>query len=261
MCKNIRERKYNYYDIKVVNNLNGSTENISMLNKEKVDKSNYKQMLEVYRDIKEQYKNENVTIDFMGVANDSTIKVMWNKEYNLCNKKETIFDLCNELNEIVQKFKTNKEESQDLQGVYTKKEDIELHKLDNLKKKNEYELTEQERNNLLKIAINLQAIRSDRRCNKNEQQLIGSLININAWSKLFALNNIIQEKKNKFVKKDNKIKQAYLQNKIDNSKMYKEICYKDFKDRMQIMQKLQKQFKKITYDEKRRVCIGYNTIY
>lgn len=261
MCTKSKERKYNYYDIKVVSNLDGSTENISMLNEEKVDKSNYKQMLEVYREIKEQYKNENVTIDFMGVADDSTIKVMWNKEYNLCNKKETIFDICDELNEVVQKFKTNKEESQNLLGAYNKKEDIELHKLDNLEKKNEYELTKQERNNLLKIAINLQAIRSDRRCNKNEQQLIGSLININAWSKLFSLNNIIQQKKDKFIKKNNKIKQAYLQNKIDNHKMYKEVCYKDFKDRIQIMQKLQKQFKKVKYDEKRRVCIGYNTIY
>lgn len=261
MCKNSKERKYQYYDIKVVNNLDGSTENINLLNEDKVDKSNYKKMLKVYREIKEQYKNENVTIDFMGVANDSTMNVMYKKEYNIYGKEETIFDLCDDLNDVIQKFKIVKEQSQDLQGTYDKKQDKELHRLDHLKKKNEYELTNEEKNNLLKIAINIQAIRNDRRINKNEQTLICSLMEVGTWDKLFSLNDMIQGKKNKFISKNNKIEQAYLQNKIDESKMYKEIPYKDFKDRMQVMKKLQKQFKKIKYDEKRHVCIGYNTIY
>lgn len=261
MCTKSKERKYQYYDIKVISNLDGSTENISMLNEEKVDKSNYKQMLEVYRDIKEQYKNENVTIDFMGVADDSTIKVMWNKEYSLYNKKETIFDICDELNEVVQKFRINKEESQNLQGAYDKKEDKQLHKLDHLKKKNEYELTEKEKSDLLKLVINLQAIRADRRDNKNEQGLICSLNDVDALTKLFSLNDIIQNKKNKLIAKNNNFKQAYQDNKVDESKMYKEVYYKNHKDRIGIMKELQKQFKKITYDEKKHVCIGYNTIY
>lgn len=261
MCKNSKERKYQYYDIKVVNNLNGSTENINLLNEDKVDKSNYKKMLEVYRGIKEQYKDQDVTIDFMGVTDDSTMNVMYKKEYSIYGKKETIFDLCNDLDDIIQKFKIVKEQSQDLQGTYDKKQDKELHRLDHLKKKNEYELTDKERNNLLKIAINIQAIRSDRRDNKNEQELICSLTDVGIWGKLFPLNDMMQEKKNKFVSKNNKIKQAYLQNKIDESKMYKEIPYKDFKDRMQIMKKLGKQFKKVNYDEKRHMCMGYNKIY
>lgn len=263
MCKKSEERKFNHYDIKIVNNLNRTTEDISLLNEEKVDKSNYKQMLEVYREIKEQYKDQDVTIDFCGVADDSSMKVMWNKQYKPYDERESIFELCNELNTIVQKFKIIKMDSQDLQGVYDKKEDKELHNLDSLKKKNKYELTEKEKDDLLRIAINLQAIRSDRRYNKYELNLVKSLVDVKAWTKLFSLNDLIQEKKNKFTVKNENNKQLYSGNKIDKSKMYKEIHYKDFKDRIRIMKELKEKdhFEKITYDDRKCICIGYNKIY
>lgn len=134
-----------------------------------MDKSNYRQMLEVYRAIKEQYKNDNVTIDFYGVDDKSTMKILYEKKLGKSDNtdievetSENVIDLCKQLNDICKKFNNKQEQINNQRAIFDKHQDLLLHKLENLKRKNIYELNDQEKENILQIAINIQDIRLQR---------------------------------------------------------------------------------------------------
>jgi hypothetical protein len=73
------KRKFNEYLI-LVTFQNGNTEEIEYTTnfKNKVDKRNYKDMLSVYTEVKEQYSNKNCTIDFLGI-NENEKMVIFSK--------------------------------------------------------------------------------------------------------------------------------------------------------------------------------------
>ena len=262
MCTKSKERKYNYYDIKVINNLDGSIENINMLNEEKVDKSNYKQMLEVYRDIKEQYKDEDVTIDFCGVANDSSIKVLYKKELNTYNCKNNIYNLINQLNEIVNKIIKRNKYLLSLKSIYDSKEQRELHKIEDIEKKNIYEMSKQDIEKRLQIFNNIQSNRVDRRCAKEEENVLKCIKGRGTLTSLININKDIQKSKGIIFQKNLNTKNKCHANPEEMAeKLYKEVHYKDFKDRIRIMKELQKNFSKVIYDKDRKLCIGRNSIY
>lgn len=258
MCK---ERKYQYYDIKVTNNINNSIESISLLNKEDVDKSNYRQMLDIYRNIKEQYKNDNVTIDFYGIDDNSTMKILYEKKFNTddIGDIETSIDLCNQLNELCDKINKRGKQLSNIQAICDKKEDRLLHKLENLERKNMYELTEDEKNNIIQLALDIQSIRIKRRDVKNEQRIHGGFKHKNLINNLLEINNKIHISciaRNDYI---NRIKQK-CKTKLNNvrSMECREVPYKNFKERINIMKDMQKKFDQVRYDEDKKIVFCYN---
>jgi hypothetical protein len=249
----------------VINNINNSVESISLLNKEEVDKSNYKQMLDVYRIIKEQYKNDNVTIDFYGVDDKSTMKILYEKELGKNNNtdikvetSENVIDLCKQLNDICEKFNNKQEQITNQRAIFDKHQDLLLHKLENLKKKNIYELNDQEKENILQIAINIQDIRLQRRETKDEQRVLQSMKDKKFINKLNQLNKQMNVFCSNKFDQLNQVKQHCRQGKINKSMEYKEIPYKDFKERINIMKQMQQRFEQVRYDENKKIVFCYN---
>ena len=262
MCKNTRERKYQYYDIKVINNLDGSTENINLLNEDKVDKSNYKKMLEVYREIKEQYKDENVTIDFCGVADDSTMNVMYKKELNIYNDKNNIYNLIDRLNDTVNNIIDRNKYLLGLEGIYASKEQKELHKIEDMKKKNIYEMSQEDIDERLQIFNNIQCNRVDRRYAKEEGNVLKSIKGRGTLTSLININRDIQKSKEIISQKNLNTKiECHANPEKMAERLYKEVPYKDFKDRIKIMKELQKKYSKVVYDKEKKICIGRNNVY
>ncbi len=75
MCKEYK-RKYESYSIKITY-LNGDTEDI---NYKGINTSSYKDMLKLYKDVKEEYKNESVTINFVGKTENGELRILFQKE-------------------------------------------------------------------------------------------------------------------------------------------------------------------------------------
>ena len=263
MCK---VRKYEYYDIKVTNIENSSIEKISILNDEKVDKANYKQMLEVYRGIKEDYKNQNVIIDFYGVSNDSTMNILYEKRFDIIsnsnelNADDNMISLCEQLNYVCDKINNKQKQISNQKAIYDKRQDILLHQLENLQRKNLYELNEQEKENMLKIAIDIQDIRNQRREVKNESSVFDSLRSRGLITKINNLNNQIHKICFSKIEQLNDTMKKCKQGNEKKLNKYEEIPYKDFKDRIRIMKEMQNKFDAVRYDESKKVVFCYDKL-
>lgn len=255
-----RERKYQYYEIKVINNIDLSEENITIMDKEKIDKSNWKQMLEKYREIKEEYKGQYVTIKFLGVSNNSTVKIIHEKVYS--QKIDTLSDLINHLDVLINQFKNRNKHLSEMQGVYDSKQQSLLHYIGAMHGKDIYEMTDKDKIDRLIVFNELQANYFDRRENKNEINLLKSIKDKGLLVSLINVNRALNETKEKIylsnIKKFKESKKEPLNNK---NKFIKEIPYKNFKDRIKIMKELEQKYEKITYDENKKICIGRNTVY
>lgn len=105
------KRKFNQYLIQIAHH-DGTTENIEYSSRLKqVDKSSYSDMLKVYRETKDEYSDVNCTIDFLGINDKEQVVIF--KKYNEIedteNNGDTIFDLADELQQLLNKIFTRKE--------------------------------------------------------------------------------------------------------------------------------------------------------
>lgn len=262
MCKKSHERKYLYYDIKIINNLDNSIENINIYNKKKINKSDYKEMLDAYRNIKNRYKDQNVTIDFCGISDDSTITVMWKKELNIYNNRNNIYNLLEQLNLVVKQIINRNEYVFTSQGIYDSKEQKELHKIEDMERKNKYEMSQEDIDKRLEIFNNIQSNRIDRRYIKEEKNVLKAIKGRGMLTSLININRDIQKSKVIINKKnfDTRVKCHTNPEKMAEN-LYKEIPYENFEDRNKIMKELQRKYKNVIYDKERKICIGRNKIY
>ena len=262
MCKNNKKRKYLYYDIKVIDNLDGSIENISISNKKKVDKSDYGDMLDAYNDIKNRYKDQNVTINFYGISDNSSVTVMWRKKLNTYNDKDNIYNLIDQLNETVNKIVGRNKYLSGLRSVYDSKEQKELHKIEAIENKNIYEMSKQDIEKRLQIFNNIQSNRVDRRCAKEEENVLKCIKGRGTLTSLMNINRDIQKSKEIIFQKNLDTRNKCQSNPEEMAeRLYKEVRYRDFEDRKRIMKELQKKYKKVVYDKEKKICIGKNTVY
>lgn len=259
MCK---KRKYQYYDIKVTNIEDNSVEKIDILNNANVDKTDYNLMLDKYSDIKKRYKNKNVVIDFYGISENTTMKIIYEKKFIQDNNTENIYDICDNLSNnilnFVSKFNKLGQINYNLVDAYNKKENLVLHKFDNLPRKNKYELTDKEIDKYLNIAVNIQAIRASRRDIKNQIKLMKLLNGIRIIPKLKTINNLVTAKKYSVMHFSEKAAKKWNNNEVDLQRKYIEQPYKTDKERIRLTSNFQHKYQKVTYDENRKVVIGYN---
>ena len=253
--------KYQSYSIQVKYH-NGDNEKIEILNETEVDNTSYKEMLKVYNEIKDTYKDKNCDIEFCGSSENGCFDVMFTKEYkNTIDIKEiektniygeeTTEELIESLNNIMMSLKERKEYLPNFMGMLDKKTDVYLHQLEN---KETLGLSDTE---LLKLCDEISAARIQRRnlkseislsCIVNHSKIIDNIDNL-IKSTGIKLNKIemIHENIDNTLKNGGTIKSL----KID------EFQYKNFEDRMRIMKQIQSSHERVTYDIGKKMVYGY----
>ncbi|WP_297418992.1 hypothetical protein [Clostridium sp.] len=276
----MKVRKYQYYNVEVLNNEDGSKESIEMLNNNEVfDNTDYNEMLKVYKKVKKNYKKQNVTIHFCGSTDNSAMNVIYSKVYTREDNSESnmnsecmikepnnknLYDLFGDMNNLIKTINNRISYCNDLIGAYDKSINVEEHRLEALPKKNLYEMTEDDKTTILNISIELQSILQLRRETKNEVVLSQTLQlpNVGMFKSMENANKKIQEYISKAIARIENKNEICKGNKVEtNANSIIEKKYHNFKERINIMKELEKTCDKVTYDETREMVIGYNKIY
>ncbi|MBN3376346.1 hypothetical protein CF087_21150 [Clostridium botulinum] len=264
MCKEYK-RKYQEYLI-TITYLNGDKENLKYKG---INTSNYNDMLNLYRDIKEQYKNESVIIDFIGKSADGQMDIMWQKE--IVNKDAKIKEYAEKvvnteiediIKDIYNSFKLlndKRKYSNEQINIYNKKQDILLHKIEHFNN---------ELGNEIKISIfdNIQAIRIQRRKLKEDLENLTNFNGMLCHYKNKVNKRLTTEQTEKILmtalesiqKIDNKEYTFLTDEKVEELKIMKEVRYKKQTERVKLMQQLKKEFDKIYCDESKMKIVCYN---
>lgn len=259
MCKSNYKPKYQSYSIKITY-LNGDTEDI---NYKGINTSNYKDMLKLYKDVKEQYKKESVTINFLGKTADGQLNIMFqkkivnkdaeNKEYAekvINTEVEDIFQqIINNIKILNDKFKNSK----NYQGILDKEINIKIHDIQNVGKNVADSFK-------IKIYDEISDLENKRRFIKNNFQTIHSLkqkLQTKGLS-LEKIQNMFQSKLNSIEKNKNKDYEILTDEKTEELKIMKKASYKNFKDRVNKIKELSKDYDKVYYDNSKMEIICYN---
>lgn len=136
MCKIKTVRKYQNYKIKITYN-NGDIEDINF---KSADSSSYKEMLEVYKGIKEDHKNDSCIIDFLGENNEKEVGVLFTKELNIKQPSDELdtdaIDIGERIEKLLLLLIDKKEYHSPIATVEGKNQDLLLHKIQHIVKNN-----------------------------------------------------------------------------------------------------------------------------
>lgn len=206
------ERKFSMYNV-VVEFADGSREVIKY---KEFDKTSYKDMMSMYKRVKEEYKDKNCNIKFVGVNKSGEMGVLFTKEnIKEVSKKEdqeeikvdeSVVDLLKSLDETILKLLESENKLNGRFGVINKKQDDILHKIEN-----SINISNEEK---VKVFDKIHNLRKERRNIKNQLKAInkfnsGNYIQnnmeyIQRWSK-FALQEFEEASESKKLK--NKVKE------------------------------------------------------
>lgn len=120
-------RKYEKYSVKVTF-LDSSIEEIQY---QGVNTSNYKEMLKLYNDVKNQYIEKARLIEFLGVSENGQLTVMFKKPIVEVNKPSLIDELSN----ILTKIENRKEQVNDVVSILDKEINGVTHDIENIPEK------------------------------------------------------------------------------------------------------------------------------
>ena len=238
-------RMYKLYKLRITND-EGLKE--VRVNKN-VDCTSYKQMIKFYNECKKRNMENSCTIDFVGVTATGEENIMFSKTYcqEVNEDKEllkTTDDIVGEIKHLLGLLERKKDHHSQMLSVYDKRQDVQLHNIENLSK-----LTDREK---LKVLEELERIRKERRNNKNEfkkLKVVDRIINIHEINELFDKIVIpIDEKEYKFL--DEK--------QLEEKEIIKEIKYNSDKDRIHKIKQVQGKFAKVIVDSVNKKIICYN---
>jgi len=254
------KRKFQMYLIQITYS-NGDVENIEYnTDFKQVNKTSYKEMLEVYKEIKEQFSEVSCTIDFIG-TNQNEQMIIFRKVNEIESTsheesvEENIIDLFEDLNGLLKRIREKKEtltseiKTSDLAISYIYHADIEncdnpteRHMIDTFKK--------------------LKSAHDKRREVKHQQAFLEILKSndVNIGGILGNVENIdsclikIENGRNKSLEAINN----YASNESEQLSIASATYYKceNFKQKMNLMKQLQPKYKHIVYDEvnKQLIC-------
>jgi hypothetical protein len=117
-------RKYEKYSVKVTF-LDNSIEEIQY---QGVNTSNYKEMLKLYGDVKNQYMDKARLIEFLGISENGQLTVMFKKPI-IETTKPTLID---ELSNVLTKIESRKEQLNDIVGILDKEINGFNHDIENI---------------------------------------------------------------------------------------------------------------------------------
>jgi hypothetical protein len=252
------ERKYQKYSIKI-KYLNGDTENISYQN---YNENDYKDMLQLYNETKEHYKNDCVTINFIGITEDGKLEILFQKK--IINEKELKIkeeadliesfssnELINQINELVNIIGKKQLRENEKCNILNKKQDLLLHQIEDLDKS---KFTDKEK---LELLDKLHLIRKQRREAKNNYAVL-SYFTTNF--DLGKFKKVTYETKTKVIQEEAKEKKItpLTPEIIEEKRIMKEIPYKNFKERINLIKQLQSKYDKVYYNDSKMVVTCYN---
>jgi hypothetical protein len=245
--------KYQRYMIQV-NYLNGNKENIEYINNKPVDTSSYKEMMKVYKEIKEQYTNLCTSIDFVGITEDEQLNVLFTKKMINEENTENSFELIKQLNEIVNKLKNKSDKAQDMLCLVEKEKSVFEHKriefaeLKDLTDEYKVETFDDYRSLLLKRRI----IKDEAINLKNVKEQLDII---------FANTDRLHKRTVGFINKaiintESSIAQT-VPEELDKQ-VVKEVSFNNFKERMNLMKQLEYKYDKIIVDNENNKLLCYN---
>lgn len=252
------ERKYHKYEV-VISYLNGDKETIQY----EEDKSrNYTQMLQLYRQTKEQYKDDCCTIQFVGVMDNGNINVFFEKclasKEDLNIKQNADHMAVSDGTDFLLKLKDAMEEVQKYRAYIkgqemacNKKQDVILHQIESIENDNPKDD--------LRLFNELKQIRIYRRKAKNGNKLMEVFYdklnkdNVN----LKHICNLIESSLEGFKQATGKIV-PLTDEKVEEFKIMRQISYRNFKERLNLTKQLKDKYDKITYDDSDMVLTVYN---
>ncbi|NFH40747.1 hypothetical protein [Clostridium sporogenes] len=268
MCKEYK-RKYQEYLI-TITYLNGDKENIKYKG---INTSSYNDMLNLYRDIKEQYKNESVIIDFIGKSSDGELGILFqkkiiNKDAELKERASKIQKMSLEeiLENLINGFNMLKEKKQFAikdRDVYSKETDIKLHIMEVKKRSGKYVSPEEK----IEMYDIIAEERVRRRQAKEDKQKLDNLRNsfrlfknVETKESLCIDNiiNLLQTNIKSINKIDSKEYEPLIADKAEELKIMKKVKYKNFKERIRLIAELKKEYQKVYYDDSKMEVICYN---
>lgn len=146
-------RKYSKYEIKVTYT-NGDIENIKLSG---IDNGSYTAMLDMYKQIKERYKDTECNIDFVGVSDNGEMGILFTKEIKNNNKpwfveeaeqytEQSMFNLVQQLHDTINLIERRGNWMTGELDLLNKMQDIYLHRIECYSN----ELGEEEKNSYLK---------------------------------------------------------------------------------------------------------------
>jgi len=245
--------KYRRYKI-IVNYLNGNKEEIEYINNKPVDTSSYKEMMKVYKKIKEQYTNLCVSIDFVGITEDEQLNVLFTKKMINEENTENSFKLINQLNEIVNKLKNKSDKVQDILCLVEKEKSVFEHKriefaeLEDLTDEYKIETFDDYRSLLLKRRI----IKDEAMNLKNVKEQLDII---------FENTNRLYKRTVGFINKAILNTESSITQTVPeelNKQVVKEVPFNNFKERINLMKQLQPKYDKIIVDNENNKLLCYN---
>lgn len=243
-------KKYQEYKI-VVTYINGDKEEI---NYKGINTSNYKDMIKLYSDIKDEYSDKSATIEFIGVDNLGELKIFWSKKVEA--KEETInTDIS--IEEILTNIKSNLElliekeiSAHAKQGMLDKQQDVQLHRIENIDN-GIFKSEEQKALEKIKIFNTIHSLRTERRQNKNNISLhtnISNKINksqlVNDISKILGISEKVTSKKYDYLTDE----------KAEEFSIVKRIKFRTEKERISLTSQLQPKYSKVYYEGGEIIC-------
>jgi len=264
MCHEYK-RKYQEYLI-TITYLNGDRETVSYKG---INTSSYKDMLNLYKDVKEEYKKESVTIDFIGKTDKGELGILFQKkivtedaelkEYAEKVVNTEIEDIIKDIYNSFKLLNDKRKYSNEQINICNKKQDILLHKIEHFNN---------ELGNEIKISIfdNIQAIRIQRRKLKEDLENLTNFNGMLCHYKNKVNKRLTTEQTEKILmtalesiqKIDNKEYTFLTDEKVEELKIMKEVRYKKQTERVKLMQQLKKEFDKIYCDESQMKIVCYN---
>lgn len=246
--------KYRRYKI-IVNYLNGNKEEIEYINNKPIDTSNYKEMMKVYKEVKEQYINLCTSIDFFGITEDEQLTIIFSKQNKTDEvNSENSFELIEKLNDIVNKLKQKSKEAQNLLCLVDKEKSVFEHKyiefaeLEDLVDEYKIEKFDEYRSLLLRRRV----IKDEAINLKNVKEQLDIII-----ENTDRLHKRTQGYINKAILSTESSIAQKVPEELDKQKTT-EYPYKDFKDRINIMKQLEHKFEKIVNVPEENKLVCYN---
>ena len=247
------ERKHLKYTL-LIEYLNGDKEEINFKQQE-VDNTSYKEMLEIYKEYKEEYKDKCAKIHFVGINETNELNVLFTKEFKNEETKQKEYASIVENTRIkdivldIQRYNKLYEDrisyiEQRIGAIEKQKSDV-LHVIENKNNPDEKDIVE--------LYKELYGIIKERRAVKTDLKYVE-----NAGS---IINNV---QLNQLVRKIDKIEKSEfndMQTAEDREKIYKEYTYRNNKEKLYLINKYKKDYDKVTVKESESKIIFYKKGY
>ena len=241
-------RKYSNYAVEIVN-LNGNRQI-----READDSKNYNDTICLYHNIKEEYMNRDIAINFVGLTSEGEQGIIFTKKNTLIeDEKRNVRDLINTITEATKQLQEQYRVIADKMAYYDKKKSnidhlfVEAVDIDSLTEEDKAEIFDEIRE------VNLM---------RRDYKILNSV----RISTAQDLNYITQKSQNilKVYEKNIEINSGKLKDLINRSDNYsgvhliKEISYRDEEERKTIVKMISKHYDKVVHLPERSVVACYN---